>query len=82
MNRERLQRSPQRNSAFQSEIRHIVGAQPKAEDLRISVLESQIAAQIELVAELICENESAVEAELKLRWLEKQLAEEQCRREQ
>jgi hypothetical protein len=82
MNRERSQRSPQSNSAFQSEVRHLVGAQPNAEGLRIWLLESQIAAQIEFVAELICENKSAVAAELQLRWLEKQLAEDQCRREQ
>lgn len=42
----------------------------------IQLLEDQIAKQIELVAQLICENKSAVEAERELERLERQLVEE------
>ena len=49
-----------------------------ADGLRIARLKAQIAAQVDLIAGLICENMSAVEAELKLRRLEKQLAEAEC----
>ena len=48
--------------------------------VRIIEIEAQIAAQVELLAELICDNKSAVESALELQGLERLLVEEEDKR--